>query len=133
MSYLDLVGKRFGQLTVEKYMGRDREYRPLYRCICDCGVAVNVLAYDLLSGKTTTCGEHHYKDLKGLKFGNLTCIEKVDTDYDGRAIWLCRCDCGKEMLARADNLKSGHTTSCGCNLVKFTKYNRDAKGRFSAR
>ena len=26
----------------------------------------------------------------------------------------CKCICGNEFLARKDNIKSGHTTSCGC-------------------
>lgn len=31
-----------------------------------------------------------------------------------QVMWVCKCDCGKEMLAQANNLKSGHTISCGC-------------------
>lgn len=32
--------------------------------------------------------------------------------------WLCRCECGKELLVRSEYLKSGHTQSCGCRRVK---------------
>lgn len=28
-------------------------------------------------------------------------------------VWLCRCDCGREMLVRGEDLRSGKVTSCG--------------------
>ena len=31
-------------------------------------------------------------------------------------MWLCRCDCGKELKVRTDSLTSGRTISCGCYL-----------------
>lgn len=57
-------------------------------------------------------------DLTGKKFGRLTVIRRAD-DYvfpSGRHLvcWLCKCECGNEVFILADNLKSGHTTSCGC-------------------
>jgi hypothetical protein len=33
---------------------------------------------------------------------------------DGRAAWLCRCDCGGRVVVRGESLNSGNTTSCGC-------------------
>ena len=53
--------------------------------------------------------------LSGSKFGNLT-IEAEVPDQS-RRLFLCNCLCGKEILARLDHLRSGHTTSCGqCGL-----------------
>lgn len=31
-----------------------------------------------------------------------------------KTYWLCKCQCGKEKIARADQLKNGQTKSCGC-------------------
>lgn len=31
--------------------------------------------------------------------------------------WTCRCDCGRIIDVAADNLKRGHTASCGCRRV----------------
>ena len=48
-------------------------------------------------------------DLTGRRFGKLTV-----KSYVGEEKWLCMCDCGRETIALASNLKRGHTTSCGC-------------------
>lgn len=61
------------------------------------------------------------KDLTGQKFGKLTVIE-----FEGKRknliLWKCKCDCGKETIAYAGNLRTGHTTSCGC--FKFASRNK---------
>ena len=28
-------------------------------------------------------------------------------------VWLCRCECGREVLVRGEDLRSGKVTSCG--------------------
>jgi hypothetical protein len=33
---------------------------------------------------------------------------------NGRAVWLCQCDCGNFHKTTGDLLRSGHTKSCGC-------------------
>lgn len=32
--------------------------------------------------------------------------------------WVCQCDCGKQTVVRTENLRSGHTVSCGCEAHK---------------
>jgi len=53
-------------------------------------------------------------DLQGIKFGRLSPLRKVGTDNGGRAIWLCRCDCGLEVERSRSAMVSGYTKSCGC-------------------
>ena len=55
-----------------------------------------------------------YKDLTGQKFGRLTVLEFAGKTDSGIVQWRCRCDCGKEVFARRNNLVSGNTNSCGC-------------------
>jgi len=49
------------------------------------------------------------EDLTNRKYNSLTGVEPLP---DGK--WKWRCDCGKEIVARSDNVKQGRTRSCGC-------------------
>lgn len=51
-------------------------------------------------------------DLAGQRFGNLTVVVRAD-NIGRHPAWLCRCDCGKEVVFRADYLKT-KAISCGC-------------------
>ncbi|MDO4307225.1 MAG: AP2 domain-containing protein [Eubacteriales bacterium] len=53
-------------------------------------------------------------DLTGERFGRLTVLSKYGTTKDRQIVWLCKCDCGREIIVKSGNLKSGHTRSCGC-------------------
>lgn len=53
-------------------------------------------------------------DLKGRKFGRLTVLNVAGSNGQGKALWLCKCECGENVVATSDNLRSGHTQSCGC-------------------
>lgn len=56
-------------------------------------------------------------DLSGKKFGRLTAIERRGRS-GSFAMWFCHCDCGGESLVRSGNLRSGNSTSCGCQAVE---------------
>lgn len=51
-------------------------------------------------------------DLTGQKFGRLTVLERAK-DERPRSWWLCRCECGNEIITSSAHLKQG-TKSCGC-------------------
>lgn len=52
-------------------------------------------------------------DLVGLKFGRL--VVKAESDrINGKRMWQCFCECGETVIAQGNNLRSGHTKSCGC-------------------
>lgn len=53
-------------------------------------------------------------DITNQKFNFLTVIKLDHKNSKGIYIWLCKCDCGKLHLTKADALKSGKTKSCGC-------------------
>jgi hypothetical protein len=44
------------------------------------------------------------KQLIGMKFGSLTVIRSAGSNKNGRALWLCRCDCGEERIATGKDL-----------------------------
>ena len=52
-------------------------------------------------------------DLVGCRFGRLLVIKKYG--HNGKAVtWLCKCECGSEVIVRGDSLRKGATQSCGC-------------------
>lgn len=54
---LDLVGQRFGWLTVkEKVPKRIEDVRTTFICECSCGGIITVTGGNLKSGNTTSCG-----------------------------------------------------------------------------
>lgn len=56
-------------------------------------------------------------DLTGQKFGYLTAIRRAGTSKCGRAMWVCRCDCGTEVERLSQYLRAAareHPRSCGC-------------------
>ena len=52
----------------------------------------------------------------GKRFGKLLVIDFAPKRKN-HSMWLCRCDCGREVVKRGSNLTSGHTKSCGCNAA----------------
>jgi hypothetical protein len=67
-------------------------------------------------------------DLAGRKYGKLTVIEYSHTKY-GKCFWKCRCDCGKLSVVLGRYLKTGHTTSCGCQRGNRTTIHGMSKAR----
>jgi hypothetical protein len=62
-------------------------------------------------------------DLLGQRFGRLVVVEFAGKARNGKRTWRCLCDCGQEVVARADTLRVRHTRSCGC-LVKESAHER---------
>ena len=54
------------------------------------------------------------KNMIDQKFGRLTVIERRGSNKRGDALWLCKCDCGNEIIVKGSNLRNGTTKSCGC-------------------
>lgn len=52
-------------------------------------------------------------NLIGQRFGSLQVVERSPrkTKYGG-TYWICRCDCGNEVVVRSDNLRRGRTGQC---------------------
>ena len=125
-NFKNLKGKIFNRLTVLEAVEppegiKNKGQNKYWKCICSCENHTIIICRgaDLLNGHTQSCGclkhEKPYKDLTGQIFGKLTVVRKDETDKD-RIHWLCKCECGNPLLksVSAQNLLTGHTTSCGC-------------------
>lgn len=53
-------------------------------------------------------------DMTGVRCNRLTVIEIHGRAKNGKATWLCRCDCGTETVVDGTSLRLNHTLSCGC-------------------
>lgn len=125
MQINNLQGLKFGRLTVlEKAESRKTPNGcivTMWKCQCDCGNIVYRSQQNLRNTKYPSCGcwkkeltsERKLEDLTGQRFGRLTVIERAETTNVSTK-WKCRCDCGNECTVIAQNLKRGHTVSCGC-------------------
>ncbi len=111
---LDITGKRFGRLVAIEVAGHKRGCGVQWRCLCDCGNYTVVETERLRSGNTTTCGCWRVKDEVGNRYGRVVVIAKGSKPNGQGAMWLCRCDCGKEFVTRGSSLRKGDTQSCGC-------------------
>lgn len=109
----NIIGKKFGRLTVIEDTGKRKDRRRIYLCLCDCGNYKEVNSKYLLCGDTKSCGclkienakntiknnrpvkEYPY-DIKRLKriYGKMKdrCYQKEDKDYKNygaRGIKIC--------------------------------------------
>lgn len=115
------VGYRIGHLTVESASSEKHSGYTVWICRCDCGGEILLDTRYLQRGTIKDCGcitkvRPGQRDLTGLRFGRLICIEPTEerSKNRGSVIWHCRCDCGNECLAESRQLISGYRKSCGC-------------------
>lgn len=139
----DLVGQKFGKLTVVKYDGvkhhkKSNSYSHFYICQCECGNITRVGRGALKCGRSKSCGCSNPKhNIIGKKFGRLAVISldhkvqryKASGQKGGyREFYNCLCDCGNTCIVEKWQIISGNTKSCGCYRIDkahsaFSKHN----------
>ena len=66
-------------------------------------------------------------DLTGQIFGKLTVIKEAEPHIQPngkkRTQWECLCSCGNTTIVKTENLRNGHTTSCGCACGRISHLN----------
>lgn len=107
-NHTELIGKRFGTLTVIEFAGVSKNRKTMWICKCDCGNVTNpIVGSNLRRGSPKSCGclvreayqENssydyiHYKRLYGIWHGmKQRCYwekYKQFKDYGGRGITVC--------------------------------------------
>lgn len=113
----NLVGEKFGKLTVIEKLNEKRHGYHLWRVQCDCGnYDVSITAH-LRNGSKKSCGclVESFEDIRGWKRNLLTIVELADyRSSTGEILWKCKCDCGEYTNVTRDKFMSGHKKSCGC-------------------
>lgn len=128
MSVINMVGERYGRLTViERDYSRPKG-KAYWLCQCDCGNITSVSRGNLLNGSIRSCGCLRkevqdkkalatLKDITGQRFGRLIVLHRDESKPKGhgcKAYWICQCDCGNTVSVVGTNLRNGSTQSCGC-------------------
>lgn len=121
----NLIGKKFGKLTVQELLPID-PYKPgiYFKCTCDCNNPRPIIISNnnLISGKTKSCGclnnqpRGYLEEMIGKKFNKLTVISQNFDFFEGKARkrWNCLCDCGGQIIVSTTDLTTGAVKSCGC-------------------
>lgn len=76
--------------------------------------------YRILQSQVFFVGHSRKKlELTGQRYGSLTVLGPAG-NIGNRTAWRCRCDCGRELIAKTVHLRSGHVKSCGvqCGLKR---------------
>ena len=113
----DLIGQKFGMLTVINKTSERSGHSIVWECLCDCGTIKRVRGSHLTSGAIKSCGclVSTMHDITGEQFGYLTVLQKTERKGNsGQNYYLCRCQCGNLCEVRSTSLRNGETNSCGC-------------------
>lgn len=78
------------------------------------------------------------KNISGLRYGRLIAVSPAGKNKYNHALWLFRCDCGKEKVINIYSVTSGKTRSCGClsdeeRRKKGVRANRTTHGMHGSR
>ena len=124
---INLEGMKFNRLTVIGPAGTDGRQHRLWECKCDCGGTTFATTSDLRHGHKKSCGclkrVSHAKDIAGQRFGMLTVMKRAGTNKHRKALWKCKCDCGRTTVVSSVDLVTGNTKSCGCLGKNYAKRN----------
>ena len=114
MNIKDLSGKRFGRLTALERLPRKYKRCFLWRCRCDCGRECEIPTDWLTQGVARSCGCLKRHDITGQRRDHLTAIRPTGEMSDRGAVWVWRCDCGRETERGIDSVGSerGGSTMC---------------------
>ncbi len=127
---IDITNKIFGRLKALGRCGKSHSGDILWKCVCECGNTTSPTCSSLVSGNTKSCGCLHREFVSELgrkgklsllnkRFGRLLVVNGTkEKTKCGHYKWLCKCDCGVELLVIGSSLVGGATKSCGC-------YNRE--------
>lgn len=121
----NLIGQKFGKLTVIEYTNETRHGRAVWKCQCECGGFCYATTEGLRVGDNTTCGCSNKArenfanavkvDYTNKRFNKLLVLGPTDMrTASGNQIWKCQCDCGNICYISTNHLQTNNTRSCGC-------------------
>lgn len=132
-NFNNLVRQKFGRLSVVDISSRkDKSGQIYWDCVCECGNKCTVRGTSLRNGHTVSCGcIKQGIDETGNQYGDLIVIDKAERTHSS-IHWECLCSCGECVVVRADILRSGKITSCGCKTQepRIYKYKDETGNKY---
>ena len=111
-----MKGKKFGEWTVLEFAGTNKFHKKQWKCRCSCGKEKIVLGTNLVNGKSTSCGHSALTDIVGKKF-NSWYVDSFAYKRGAHNYYHCTCECGTKQDVLRENLLTGKSKSCGCDLA----------------
>ena len=119
----DIIGKKFGDLTVVSLSEPTPSGKRRWLCKCTCGNTTVVSEDNLKRGHTKSCGCRKNPDLTGKVFGKLTVIRLSDRrgprGERTTPLWECRCECGAITYKSTDTLRNSGLSMCAECAKKY--------------
>lgn len=112
----DKTNQTFGRWTIIEELGNDKVL-----CRCSCGTVKINSKYNVVNGRTQSCGclsSELKKKLKTNIVGKTFNDWTVDKELGGGRV-LCTCSCGVQKVCVKSSITSGKSKSCGHNTNKF--------------
>lgn len=115
--FIDITGKKFGNLTVLKVSEQRLRGLMSWDCFCDCGNLKTVASQDLRANQVKSCGCRQHKgttkDITGQRNGSLTAVSRTDKKTsNGDYLWTFVCDCGNTRDVSIGAFSSKKNLSC---------------------
>lgn len=124
----DITGQRFGMLTAIRFDRIDNYKKALWLFRCDCGGTPVIRSLNSVTQlRTKSCGCHRSNASSrvinevGNAYGRLQVLREWGSDSRGRAVWMCKCNCGQTCPVLGSYLRNGDTKSCGCLLSEWAR------------
>lgn len=123
---MNYIGEKFNKLTIVEDAGSKSGKRYVL-CECECGKIKVIRRQSVVSGTTKSCGGGvcvgRTNDITGKRFGKLY-VESFSKIVNGRSLFNCKCDCGKQCEVEGHRLLQGSTVTCTkCNTNKYYSEN----------
>jgi hypothetical protein len=68
----------------------------------------------------------------GQRYTHLLVVRVAPRSIRGDHMWLCRCDCGAEVVRKATHLRCGAIKSCGCLMTRLPRGQSGLNAVFAA-
>ena len=120
----------YAYLTLISFTGRlDEEGDTLWLMKCVCEKYFDLPLRRLKNTPPTSCGCMRKKrkrmDLTGQIYPMFKVISYTGRDYLNNPLWLCECKCGRFFDAHTQEIRNGHTHSCGCHRKSLMTKNAE--------